>query len=127
MSDFGGIILFRLPSGANLSIRGDVQHTPAKFSYEKVNNHDGSIDRTVKPEGYEFSLSLRDKDAAGNPVDYDALMALDNVSFSFLHATEKVDRTYSKAKLLGRPQVDAMTGAVSGITGVAEGYLEVLR
>lgn len=125
--DFGGLLKFRLPNGTNLSVRGNVTHSPSRLSYEKINNHDGTNDRSVKPEGYEFALSLRDKDADGNPIAYDALMALDKVDFVFLGDTEKFDRIYSRASLIGRPSVDGMTGEVSGITGVAEGYMEVRR
>lgn len=127
MSNYGGLIKFRLPTGANLSVRGSVQHNPARLSYEAVVNHDVTVDRTVKPEGYRFALSLKGKDAAGNPVDFDALMALDKVDFTFLHDTERVDRTFTRASLLGDPQVDDLTGEVSGITGIAEGYLETAR
>lgn len=127
MSDYGGLIKFRLPTGRNLSVRGSVTHNPSPLSYEAVVNHDLSVDRTVKPEAFRFALSLKMRDTDGNPVDFAGLMALDKVDFTFLHDTERTDRTYSRASLLGDPQMDGMTGEVSGITGIAEGYLEVRR
>lgn len=127
MSDFGGIVKFRLPTGQNLSVRGSLTYNPAKQSAEAVVNHDGTVDRTFTPMGYRFGLSLKGKDTSGNPVDFDALLGLDKVDFTFLHDTEQVDRTFSRASLTGDPQLDGLTGEVSGITGVAEGYLETRR
>ncbi len=127
MADFGGIIKFRLPDGSNLTVRGSVTHMPGRFSYEKINNYDGSLDRSLKPEGYEFSLSLAGRAVNGERLDYDALMAQSGVTFTILGDTERVDRTYGGAALTGRPSVDAMTGEVTGITGVAETYLELAR
>lgn len=127
MSDFGGIVKFRLPTGQNLSVRGSLTYNPAKMSAESVVNHDGSIDRTFTPMGYRFALSLKGKDTSGNAVDFDALLALDKVDFTFLHDTEAVDRSFTRASLTGDPSLDGLTGEVSGITGVAEGYLETRR
>jgi hypothetical protein len=127
MADFGGIIKFRLPDGRNLTVRGSVTHMPGRFSFEKINNYDGSLDRSVKPEGYEFSLSLANRQMDGAEIDFDALMAQSGVTFTILGDTERVDRTYGGAALTGRPSVDAMTGEVTGITGVAETYLELAR
>lgn len=127
MSDFGGLIKFRLPTGQNLSVRGSVTHNPFNMSAEAVVNHDMSTDRTFSPQGYRFALSLKSKDSAGNPIDFAALFGFDKVDFTFLHDTERVDRTYSRASLIGDPQIDGLTGELSGITGVAEGYLETRR
>lgn len=127
MSTFGGIIKFRLPTGENLSVRGSVSHKPHAMTYDKVANHDGTLDRTATPNGYGFSMALANRDSAGNPVNIDALMALDGVSFTFLHDSEKVDRTYSKAFLTGDASVDDASGEISGIEGAAQGFLEVRR
>jgi hypothetical protein len=127
MADFGGIIKFRLPDGRNLTVRGSVTHMPGRFSYEKIMNTDGSGDRSARVEGYEFSLSLAGRAVNGERLDYDALMAQSGVTFTILGDTERVDRTYGGAALTGRPSIDAMTGEVTGITGVAETYLELAR
>jgi hypothetical protein len=126
MADYG-LVKLRLPTGQNISVRGSVTHNPAKVSREAVVNLDGTVDRTETPQGYRFALSLKGKDAAGVPIPFDALMALDKVDIVFLHDSERVDRTYSRASLIGDPQVDDISGEVSGITGVAEGFLEVPR
>lgn len=125
--DFGGVIKFRKPDGQNLSVRGSTTHNPVPLSYEAVVNHDLSNDRMVKPEGFRFALSLRNRDIDGAPVRIADLMALDKVDFTILHDTERVDRTYLRASLLGDPQVDDMTGEISGITGIAEGFIETRR
>lgn len=127
MSDFGGLIKFRVSTGQNLSVRGSITHNPFNMTAESVVAHDMSIDRTFTPMGYRFAMSLKCKDTSGNPIDFAALFALDKVDFTFLHDTERVDRSYSRASLIGDPQIDAMTGELSGITGVAEGYLETRR
>lgn len=123
MSNYG-LAKFRLPTGQNLGVRGSLTHNPVNFSREAVVNLDGSVDGTETPQGYRFGLSLAGKDRDGNPVDFRMLMALDKVTFSFLHDSERMLRTYSRCTLMGDPQVDDITGEVSGITGVAEGYLE---
>ncbi|QEL26153.1 hypothetical protein FQV39_28745 [Bosea sp. F3-2] len=127
MSNNGGIIKFRLPTGQNLAIRGSVTRNPARMSAETVANSDGTLDRSFTVQGYRFGMSLADKDVDGNPIDVDALLAFDKVDFTFLHDTERVDYHYGRAHLTGDPQIDAMTGELSGITGAAETYLAVPR
>lgn len=127
MSNNGGIIKFRLPTGANLSVRGSVTRNPARMSAEAVVNADGSVDRSFTVQGYRFAMSLADKDVSGQPVDVDTLLALDKVDFTFLHDTERVDYFFGRSVLTGDPQIDAMTGELSGISGVAETYLAVPR
>lgn len=126
MADYG-LIKFRMPNGQNLGIRGSVTHNPVPVSYEPVVNLDGSVDRSVTPQGYRFAMSLKGKDANGAPFDFRQLMAMDKVTFTLIHDSERVNRTYSRASLAGDPQVDDITGEVSGITGVAEGFLETAR
>lgn len=123
MSNYG-LIKFRLPSGRNLALRGSVTHNPVNFSREAVVNLDRTVDGTETPQGYRFALSSSGKTADGSPVDWAALMSGDKVTFSFIHESERILRTYSRAILTGDPQVDDLTGEVSGITGVAEGFLE---
>lgn len=122
-----GLAKFRLPTGQNLSIRGSLTHNPLNYSREATVNLDGTVDGTETAQGYRFGLSLAGKDREGNPVDFAAIYAMDKVSFSFIHDSEKVVRTYSRCTLMGDPQVDDATGEVSGITGTAEGYLEQRR
>lgn len=119
-----GLIIFRLPTGQNLGLRGSVSHNPLNFSREAVVNLDGTVEGSETPQGYRFSMSLTGKDADGNPVDWRQIFAFDRVTFSFLHTSERILRTYSRAKLVGDPSVDDVTGEVSGISGVAEGFLE---
>lgn len=122
MATFGGVILFATPAG-NLSVRGSVTHNPINMSFEGVANHDGTVDRTASPQGYRFGLSLRNKDNVGAPIDVAALMALQDVTISFIKESEGVIETYSGAHLIGDPQIDDMTGEISGITGIAAGFL----
>lgn len=126
MSDFGGIIKFRTPTG-NLSIRGAITHKPLPFSAETVANTDGSLDRTITVTGVRFSLSLRNRTTDGLPVDLAAVYALNPTTFTILHESERVDRTYSGAFLTGDPSVDDMTGEITGIEGAATGFIETPR
>lgn len=126
MADYG-LIKFRGPNGRNYSIRGSVTRNPVNYSAEAVVNLDGSIDRTFTPQGYRFAMSLAARDTAGNPTPIADLLALDNVDFTFLHDSERMDRFYSRAKLTGDPSVDDQTGEMSGISGVAAGFVEVPR
>lgn len=123
MSNYG-LAKFRLPTGQNLGIRGSLTHNPVNFSREPVVNLDGTVDGTETPQGFRAGLSLAAKDSNGNPVDFAMLMRLDKVTFTFIHDSERMNRTYSRAMLTGDPQVDDITGEVSGLTVVAEGYLE---
>lgn len=123
MSNYG-LIKFRSPTGQNLSLRGSVTHNPLNYSREATVNTDGTVDGTEAAQGYRFAMSLAAKDASGNPVNWAQLFGFDKVTFTFIHDSERVVRTYSRAMLTGDPQVDDMTGEVSGITGTAEGFLE---
>lgn len=127
MSNYGGIMKFRLPTGQNLAIRGSVTRNPSRLSAEPVLNADGTVDRTFTVQGYRSGMSLAAKDTDGNPVDVDALLTLDKVDFVFLHDTERMDYHFGRAVITGDPQVDAMTGELSGLTVTAESYLAVAR
>lgn len=122
--DFGGTIIFRTPIG-NLSVRGSVTHNPVPSSYEGGANHDYTTYRTVKPEGFRLAAEFENRDASGNPVDLQALMALQDETVTFICESEKVRRTFLRVSLEGDPQVDDLTGAISGITGRAAGFIEV--
>lgn len=123
MSNYG-LIKFRTPTGQNLSLRGSVTHNPLNYSREATVNTDGTVDGSETATGYRFAMSLAAKDSEGNPVNLAQLFGLNKVTFTFIHDSEGVSRTYSRAILTGDPQVDDMTGELSGISGVAEGYLE---
>lgn len=122
-----GLIKFRDPQGRNIGLRGNVTHNPVAYSREAVVNLDLTVEGTEKPEGYRFAMSFTGKDANGAPIDWRPLFAQEKVTFAFLHDSEKVVRVYSRAMFVGDPQVDDITGEVSGLTGVAEGYLEQAR
>lgn len=124
MANFGGIIKFRLATGENLAVRGNVSHGPLNFSADSVPNHDGSVDRTVAPKGYTFALSLANHWLDGEPINIAALYAANPTTFSFIHDTEGVIRTFTGAFLKGDPSVDDATGEISGIEGVAAGFVE---
>ena len=126
MSNYG-LIKFRLPTGRNLSVRGSVTRNPLNFSREAVVNLDGTVDGSESAQGHRFAMSIAARDSDGNPVDIAALFALEKVTFTIMHESERIDRTYSRATLFGDPQVDDSNGEVSGINGVAEGYLETRR
>lgn len=127
MSKFGGIIKMRLSNGVNLTVRGSVTHNPDSFTDEKIVNHDNSFDVSRKPEAFEASMSLANRDSAGNPIDIAAIKDLGPADITFLHDTERVDRVYSGAQIIGRASVDDMTGEITGLTLVAQGYLAVRR
>ena len=127
MSKFGGIIKMRLSNGVNLTVRGSVTHNPDSFTDEKIVNHDNSFDVSRKPEAFEASMSLSNRDSAGNPIDIAVIKDLGPADITFLHDTERVDRVYSGAQIIGRASVDDMTGEITGLTLVAQGYLAVRR
>ncbi|CAN7315978.1 hypothetical protein LJR009_001595 [Bosea sp. LjRoot9] len=127
MSTFGGVIKMRLSNGTNLAVRGSVTHNPDDSTDEKVVNTNGSVDITKKLEGYEAGMSLANRDENGAPINVPALKALGPADITFLHDSERVDRTYSKASIIGRASVDDMTGEITGLTIVSEGYLETQR
>lgn len=122
-----GLIKFRDPSGRNIGLRGSVTHNPVPYSREAVVNLDGSVDGTETPQGYRWSASFKGRDADGNPIDWQAFYAASGGTFTYIHTSERINRTYSKCVITGDPQVDDITGEVSGITGTAEGFLEQSR
>lgn len=127
MSDFGGLIKFRLPDGRNVTVRGSVTHMPTRFSSDKIANHDGTLDRTITPKGYGFSLSCSNRAVDGDELDWESIMGITGVTLTFLHDSERIDRAYTGAFLYGDVSIDAMTGEVTGISGASEGYQAIPR
>ncbi len=122
-----GLIKFRDSNGRNIGLRGNVTHNPLPFSREAVVNTDGTVEGNDTAQGYRWAASFTGKDADGNPIDWRSFYEMSGGTFTFLHDSERVTRTYSKCVLTGDPQVDDMTGEVSGITGTAQGFLEQRR
>lgn len=124
MSNYGLIKLRAGSIGTNISLRGSVTRNPHNVSREAVVHLDNTVDGTETAMGFRFAMSISVK---GWPLLAPLFAAGEKVDFTFLHDSEKIDRVYSRAILTGDPQVDDVTGEISGITGVAEGYLEVPR
>jgi hypothetical protein len=126
MSDFGGTIIIRTPTG-NLTVRGSVSHKPLNFSAENIANYNATHDRTLTPTGYRAMMSLSNRDSAGAEVSLAALYAISGATVTFMHLTEKIDRTYIGCHFTGDPSVDDLTGEISGVEIVATGYVATPR
>lgn len=118
-----GLVKLRLANGTELRVRGGVMENPASISVEPVVNTDGSADGTVTARGYrgKFTLSARGPD--DEPVNADALLRGGLTSISFISEAEKALRSYSGVLMHGDPEVDIMTGELTGFMFTARGRL----
>lgn len=118
-----GLVKLRLASGVELTVRGGVMENPADISVEPVVNTDGSVDGTVTAMGYRGKFTLAARTIDGTPVDVGALLRLQQTSVTFISEAEHSLRSYSGVSFHGDPEVDVMTGELTGIMFTARGRL----
>ncbi len=111
MADHG---LIRLRAGGlNIRVRGSVTESGSSTSAEAIVHTDGSVDRSFTRRGYEISLETASTDAAGNPLDLDALMAAPPGDIVLVDDASRRITNYFRAVMTGEPNIDRMTGAVT--------------
>lgn len=117
---YGGKITLRLSSGAVFALRGTFNIMPAKVSNDGVTNQDGSLDRIATPKSPGFEITFADKG-----LDYSALMESDRFNATFDEEHTGVSHLYTGAFMVGDPNINRLTGEVTGLTGMSESYNRV--
>jgi hypothetical protein len=115
--DFGGKIAVKLSTGSTLSLRGTLNMNPSRNSIDAVTNQDGSVDRTATPKPSTFEINFADRG-----LNLDKLMRSDRFNVTFDEDFTNVTHYFTRCFLTGDPQVNRITGEVSGISGAAESY-----
>lgn len=117
MADFGGFMHFTY-GGTQLRLRGKIRTKSMDRSYSAVNNQDGSLDRTVKPEGPEFDVDFVDTDD-GSPLptsyDWSSIVAGGPYEMSLVEDSTNIVHTITNGLFIGDAQSDRETGAVTGL------------
>ncbi|MBD8555554.1 phage tail tube protein [Rhizobium sp. CFBP 8762] len=116
-NDYGGRITMRLSTGESFSLRGTLNLNTSGLSSEAVVNQDGSVDRTGTPQARRFEITFADRG-----INLDKLMSAPRFNVTFDEEFTGVTHYFTSAFLTGDPQINRMTGEVSGLTGSAENY-----
>ncbi|WP_052161065.1 phage tail tube protein [Hoeflea sp. BAL378] len=116
--DYGGLIRFRLSSGATFSLRGTINLKTAGRSIEAIVNQDRSTDRVETLTPYAFEISFADR---GD--DLEALMKADRFDATFIEDDTGVSHYYTRSFFVGEPSSNRMNGEVTGVSGAAEAYV----
>ena len=111
--DFGGIMRLSDSAGNQMSLRGTFTVKPAGLSVESVTNQDGSSDRTATPTSATAEINFADKN-----VDLAALMRLPRRKISLTEDFTGSVHLFTDGFFTGDPEIDRMTGEVSGV-GIA--------
>lgn len=121
INDFGGVMQFKLSTGQIIKVRGTAKINPVNATFASVVNQDGSVSRTVTPAGYRFSFEFEDLIEG----DWNALMLAKGFNATFTETHTGRIHMWTDAAFLGDPEVDRLTGAVSGVTGISTHYRAV--
>jgi hypothetical protein len=119
MATFGGIMRFRLADGSEIPVRGQFSSDLLDQEFDSVVNQNGSISRMATNTGFRAELAFED---GLGPADWKRLYAADNVSITMIEDTAAVQHIWTRANFVGKPVVDRMTGEVTGVSIVAQGY-----
>jgi hypothetical protein len=117
MPTFGGEMRFTF-NGSPLVLRGPIKSMPDKSTAEPIVNQDGSISRSLKPEGFDCEMTF--EDAAG--LDWGAIKLGGPYNVTVLEDQTGTIHTFQGALFFGRASVDRGTGEVSGLTLKAPSY-----
>jgi len=123
MAQFGGEMQFRLSTGTRLKMRGDFNTEPSRYENETVTNQDGSNSKTVTLKPYRVSCTFEDK----ANIDYDALLREHGINATVVEDYTSTRHLYTGGFFEGTPEVDRLTGEVSGLMFVSDKYQKVTR
>lgn len=115
--DYGGLITVRLSTGEVISLRGTCNINPSRVTVEAVTNQDGSVDRTSTPVPARFEINFADRG-----INLEKLMKSDRFNVTFDEQSNDVTHYFTRSFMTGDPQINRLTGEVSGISGSAESY-----
>jgi len=115
--DFGGEMKFNV-SGRPITVRGNVRTMPSNMSSEGIVNQDNTTSRSFRPMGYRAELTFEN----GDGIDWDALIKAAPQRFSLIQDRTGFVHVWISAKFMGDAQIDEITGEVTGLTILADGY-----
>jgi hypothetical protein len=123
MAQFGGEMQFRLSTGERLKMRGEFSVEASRYENSVVTNQDGSNSKNVALKPYRLSCTFEDKAAA----DYDALLREHGVNATVVEDYTSTRHLFTGGFFEGTPEVDRITGEVSGLMFVSDTYQKVTR
>lgn len=115
--DFGGVIRIKDSLGASVSLRGTLNISPTDRSAEAITDQDGSVDRVITPSAPEVEIAIADKG-----VDVVDFFQTGRRNVSIVEETNGRIHLVNDAFMAGRPQVNQLTGEVTGIRIVGSSY-----
>lgn len=118
--DFGGVMRLTDSAGATVALRGTFTISPSATSAEAITNQDGSVDRIISPVHPAAEITIADKG-----VDIVALFDGARRNVTIVEQTTGRLHMFTGAFMIGRPQVNALTGEVTGLTIAAASYRRV--
>ena len=116
-NDYGGQISVRLSTGEFFSLRGTMNLMTSGMSAEAITNQDASVDRTLTPKARTAEINFADKG-----IDYDAVMQAERFNVTFDEDNTNVAHYFTNAFFTGDPQVNRITGEVTGMTIASAKY-----
>lgn len=108
--DFGGEFRVKTSAGDLISLRGQLTIDSSGRSVEAVTNQDGETDSTHTLTPVTAAITLADRNN-----DYAALMK-GRRNWTFVEEDTGVTHYFTNAFLSGKPDVNRMTGEVTGLT-----------
>lgn len=115
--DFGGKVSVKFSTGELISLRATYNINPARVSVEAIVNQDASVDRTSTNVAARAEISFADRG-----LNLDKLMRADRFNITIDEDGNAVTHYFTKAFLVGDPQVNRVNGEVTGISVAAESY-----
>lgn len=115
--NFGGHMRFTY-GGVPLVIRGKFERDATNMEAGIITNEDGSIAQTGKPQAQKFTVDFQDSDptsSTGKPIDWQAVVFGGPYNIMVAEENTGVTHTYAGAQFGGKPKIDRLTGAVSGV------------
>lgn len=122
MADFGGEMNFTV-NGSPLTLRAKFESEPVPFKTEGGANQDGSIYRTLKPEGYMAKPTFQDTPVGqATAMNWEGIFRGGPYNISLVEEQNGRLHTWTGGQFEGTPQVDHMTGEVTGVELRARTY-----
>jgi hypothetical protein len=115
--DFGGKVAVRFSTGEVISLRATYNINPARVTVEPVTNQDGSVDRNSTNVPARAEISFADRG-----LNLDKLMRSDRFNITIDEDNNGVTHYFTRAFLVGDPQINRVTGEVTGMSIAAEAY-----
>lgn len=120
-NNFGGRIFIEVDGKRLKPAEADITLSPVNVVRSAMSNQDGSLAVQAKPKPYSANFTFR-KPCEKGWLD---LFFKCGGNITIVEDTNNRSHLFSRAVLVGDPQVNLSNGEVSGITVAAEDYQEV--